>query len=109
MMQLVEDLNEYISKTEPWKLSKEEGQLETNSELHEICSVCLKSFRSISIFLTPIIPNLCENIANFYDEAEFRSFDAADHDVLKINSYKHLLKRIEQEDIELMLSSNKSG
>ena len=65
VMQLVEDLNEYISKTEPWKLSKEEGQLESNSELHEICSVCLKLFRSISIFLTPIIPNLCENIANF--------------------------------------------
>jgi len=109
VMQLVEDLNEYISKTEPWKLSKEEGQLEPNSELHEICSVCLKVFRSISIFLTPIIPSLCENIANFYDEAEFSSFDSAEYDVLKINSYKHLLKRIEQESIELMLNSNKEG
>ena len=109
VMQLVEDLNEYISKTEPWKLSKEEGQLEFNSELHEICSVCLKLFRSISIFLTPIIPNLCENIANFYDEAEFSSFDSAEYDVLKINSYKHLLKRIEQESIDLMLNSNKEG
>ena len=109
VMHLVEDLNEYISKTEPWKLSKEEGQLEFNSELHEICSVCLKLFRSISIFLTPIIPNLCENIANFYDEAEFSSFDSAEYDVLKINSYKHLLKRIEQESIDLMLNSNKEG
>ena len=109
VMQLVEDLNEYISKTEPWKLSKEEGQLESNSELHEICSVCLKLFRSISIFLTPIIPNLCANIANFYDEAEFSSFDSAEYDVLKINSYKHLLKRIEQESIDLMLNSNKEG
>ena len=109
VMQLVEDLNEYISKTEPWKLSKEEGQLESNSELHEICSTCLKLFRSISIFLTPIIPNLCENIANFYDEAEFSSFDSAEYDVLKINSYKHLLKRIEQESIDLMLNSNKEG
>jgi methionyl-tRNA synthetase len=109
VMQLVEDLNEFISKTEPWKLSKEEGQLEPNSELHEICSVCLKVFRSISIFLTPIIPSLCENIANFYDEAEFSSFDSAEYDVLKINSYKHLLKRIEQESIELMLNSNKEG
>ena len=109
VMHLVEDLNEYISKTEPWKLSKEEGQLESNSELHEICSTCLKLFRSISIFLTPIIPNLCENIANFYDEAEFSSFDSAEYDVLKINSYKHLLKRIEQESIDLMLNSNKEG
>ena len=109
VMQLVEDLNEYISKTEPWKLSKEKGQLETNSELHEICSVCLKLFRSISIFLSPIIPKLCESIANFYDEEEFSSFDSVEHDVLKINSYKHLLKRIEQEAIELMLSSNKEG
>jgi len=109
IMQLVEDLNEYISKTEPWKLAKEEGQLEPNSALHEICSVCLKLFRSISIFLSPIIPNLCESIATFYDEEEFRSFDLINQDVKKIKSYKHLLKRIEQEAIDLMLESNKEG
>ena len=107
-MQLIEEINEYISKTEPWKLAKEEGQLRSDSSLHEICSVCLKSFRALSIFLTPIIPNLCEKIAVFYDEESFNSFNLIEDDVLKIKSYKHLLKRIEQDSIDSMVSSNKA-
>lgn len=109
IMQLVENVNEYISKTEPWKLSKDEAQLKSNSSLHEICSVCLKSFRMISIFLSPIIPSLSEKIAMFYGEASFNSFALIEGDVLKIKPYKHLLKRIEQESIDLMLSSNKES
>ncbi len=109
IMQLVENVNEYISKTEPWKLSKDETQLKSNSSLHEICSVCLKSFRMISIFLSPIIPSLSEKIAMFYGEASFNSFALIEGDILKIKPYKHLLKRIEQESIDLMLSSNKES
>ena len=109
IMQLVENVNEYISKTEPWKLSKDEVQLKSNSSLHEICSVCLKSFRMISIFLSPIIPSLSEKIAMFYEEESFNSFALTEDDVLKIKPYKHLLKRIEQESIDLMLSSNKES
>ena len=109
IIQLVENVNEYISKTEPWKLSKDEVQLKSNSSLHEICSVCLKSFRMISIFLSPIIPSLSEKIAMFYGEASFNSFALIEGDILKIEPYKHLLKRIEQESIDLMLSSNKES
>ena len=109
IIQLVENVNEYISKTEPWKLSKDEAQLKSNSSLHEICSVCLKSFRMISIFLSPIIPSLSEKIAMFYGEASFDSFALIEGDILKIKPYKHLLKRIEQESIDLMLSSNKES
>ena len=109
IIQLVENVNEYISKTEPWKLSKDEAQLKSNSSLHEICSVCLKSFRMISILLSPIIPSLSEKIAMFYGEASFNSFALIERDILKIEPYKHLLKRIEQESIDLMLSSNKES
>jgi len=109
IMQLIEYLNEYISKTEPWKLAKEEAQLKSDSSLHEICSVCLKSFRSLSIYLTPIIPDLCEKIASFYGEETFDSFNLIDVDVLKTKFYKHLLKRIEQDSIDLMVNSNRLG
>ena len=108
IMQLIEELNEYISKTEPWKLAKEDQQLKSDSSLHEICSVCLKSFRSLSIYLTPIVPNLCEKIAAFYDEEIFNSFNLIQDDALKIKSYKHLLKRIEQDSIDAMVNSNRA-
>jgi methionyl-tRNA synthetase len=88
-------------------LAKKEAQLKPDSSLHEICSICLKSFRLLSIYLTPIIPDLCEKIASFYGEETFDSFNLIEVDVLKIKSYKHLLKRIEQDSIDLMVNSNK--
>ncbi|MBT3918405.1 MAG: methionine--tRNA ligase, partial [Nitrosomonadales bacterium] len=53
-----------------------------------------------------IIPNLCEKIALFYGEEFFDSFNLIEDDVLKIKTYKHLLKRIEQESVDLMINSN---
>ena len=43
------------------------------------------------------------------DEGYFNSFDLIEDDVLKIKSYKHLLKRIEQDSIDSMVSSNRAG
>ena len=56
----------------------------------------------------PIIPNLCEKIAAFYDEEIFNSFNLVQDDVLKIKCYKHLLKRIEQDSIDAMVNSNRA-
>ena len=39
----------------------------------------------------------------------FNSFDLIEDDVIKIKSYKHLLKRIEQDSIDSMVSSNRAG
>ena len=50
-----------------------------------------------------------EKIAVFYDEESFNSFNLIEHDVLKIKSYKHLLKRIEQDSIDSMVASNRAG
>ena len=38
----------------------------------------------------------------------FNSFNLIEDDVLKIKSYKHLLKRIEQDSIDSMVSSNRA-
>ena len=37
------------------------------------------------------------------------SFNLIEDDVLKIKSYKHLLKRIEQDSIDSMVSSNRAS
>ena len=47
--------------------------------------------------------------AVFYDEEFFNSFDLIENDIIKIKPYKHLLKRIEQDSIDSMVSSNRAG
>ena len=61
------------------------------------------------ILLPDIAGSIDEKIAVFYDEESFNSFNLIEGDVLKIKSYKHLLKRIEQDSVDSMISSNRAG
>jgi len=107
VMNHVETLNEFISSKEPWVLAKIEEQHRVNSELHQVCSTCLHTFRILSIYLTPILPELSSRIADFFNESAYDSFSSIEVGVVKINKFEHLMQRLDSIDIEAMVSSNK--
>ena len=102
----IESVNEYVNSKEPWVLAKNESNHNEKSTLHEICSASLMSFRLLSIYLSPVMPNLTGKVAEFFNEEEFLSLDRLINEPLSINKYEHLLKRIEQNDIDLMVKKN---
>ena len=103
VMSQVETLNEFISSKEPWVLAKDDDQQKVNSDLHQICSLCLHSFRLISIYLTPIIPELSSKIALFFNETPYDSFSVAKIEASQINKYEHLMQRLDIKNIEVMV------
>ena len=105
LMSFVEKLNEFISLKEPWVLAKNESQHIENSELHQICSVCLHAFRMIAIYMTPITPELSSKIAKFFNESPYDLFLSIEKEAIVINKYEHLMQRLELADIEGMLES----
>ena len=107
IMKQVEALNEFISAKEPWVLAKNEKQHVVNSELHQVCSNCLHIFRILSIYLTPIIPELSSRIADFFKETPYESFSNIEKEVIEINKFKHLMQRLDSKSIEAMIDSNK--
>ena len=64
------------------------------------------SYRLLSIYLSPVIHNLTGKVAKFFNEEEFLSFDRLTNEPKSINKYEHLLKRIDQNDIDLMIKKN---
>jgi methionyl-tRNA synthetase len=106
LMSHVEELNEFINNKAPWLIVKEENQCSSNSDLHQVCSLCIKSFRVLSIYLTPIVPELSTNISRFFGEEAYASFSRTQDDILIIKSYEHLLKRLERDDVDSMVSAN---
>ena len=102
----IENVNEYINGKEPWILAKDQKNNFAGSELHEICSVALLSFRSLCIYLSPILPELTSKVASFFNEEELNSINSFLNEPSLINTYEHLLKRIEQKDIDLMIQIN---
>ena len=102
----IESVNEYVNSKEPWILAKNESNHNEKSALHEICSASLMSFRLLSIYLSPVLPDLTGKVAEFFNEEEFLSFDRLINEPISINKYEHLLTRIEQNDIDLMIKKN---
>ena len=107
LMTQVELLNEFISQKEPWVLAKKEGQHKVNSDLHQICSTCLHAFRLVSIFITPVIPELTSKIALFFNESPYESFSDIETEANEINKYEHLIQRLDLKDIEAMIVTKK--
>jgi len=105
----VESVNEFVNNKEPWILAKDDAHKMNNSYLHEVCSAALQSFRLLSIYLSPIMPDLTKKIASFFNQEEFSSINNLLSDVTTIKNYEHLLKRVEQKDVDIMVESNKNN
>ena len=87
IMDLADDVNKYINEKTPWK--------KDINEAVSICSTSLNAFKIITIYLSPIIPNITKNAYKFLN-LENCSFDDVDIKLSgKINTYKSLLNRLE--------------
>ena len=88
IMDLADQVNKYINDETPWKK-------ETN-EAVDICSTAINAFKIITIYLSPVIPNLADNAFRFLNLKKDISFDDVDNLLSgQINNYKALLNRLE--------------
>ena len=105
IMAAADRINVAIADAAPWIIAKDESQRE---ELHDICSRALHGFYVLSILLSPVLPALTSQVArNLYGMD--RDFLWDDLKVLptKINTYQHLMTRIDPKKIEAMVEENK--
>ncbi|MBI5428964.1 MAG: methionine--tRNA ligase [Nitrosomonadales bacterium] len=108
IMKLCDTANEYIAIEKPWELAKQEGK---EQRLLEVCTTGLNMFRLLSIYLKPVLPELARNIENFLNVSPFQWSDAQDLLPKKhvINSYEHLMTRLDPKLIEAMVSANQES
>jgi methionyl-tRNA synthetase len=106
IMALADSANEYIAAQEPWKLSKQAGG---EAKTQAVCTLGINMFRAIMTYLKPVTPSLVKDAENFLGETlswsepiTFRSGD-------KINEFKPLLSRVEQDKVDAVLSASKEA
>ena len=99
IMDLADQVNKYINDETPWK--------KDSNEAVDICSSAINAFKIITIYLSPVIPNLADNAFRFLNLKKDISFDDVDNLLSgQINDYKALLNRLEpliiseEEDME---------
>ncbi len=107
VMALADLVNGYVDANKPWELAKQEGQ---DARLQEVCTVLINAFRLLTIYLKPVLPKLAEGVEAFLDVAPLSWSDA--QTLLlgkKIQTYQHLMQRIDPALIEKLIEANKQN
>ncbi len=105
IMALADKANRYIDEKKPWVMIKNEDQLD---EVQLVCTQGLNMFRSLMIYLSPVIPAVADGAKSFLGESNWRWADAS-APLLEatINKFTPLLKRIEPEQVQQMVEQSK--
>ena len=91
IMELADQVNKYINDKTPWKKDMDEAVI--------ISSTALNAFNILSIYLSPIIPNITKNAFNFLNSENFLFSDIDKILSNKINKYDPLLNRMDPIEI----------
>lgn len=107
VMALADDANRYIDEQKPWILAKDDTRL---SEVQAVCTQGINLFRSLMIYLTPVIPGVADDARAFLQEDAW-DWDAAGKPLLgtSISQFKPLLTRVEPEQIRNMVEQSKQS
>ena len=105
IMALADKANRYIDDRKPWVMIKDESGLE---DVQSVCTQGLNMFRSLMIYLTPVIPAVADSARAFLGEDEWRWNDAATPLLsATINKFKPLLTRVEPEQVQRMVEQSR--
>ena len=105
IMKLADKANQYIDEKKPWQLTKIEGN---EKEVHEITSLAINLFKVLMTYLKPVLPEMAKRSEEFLnvDSLNWSDIESplTNH---KINEFKVLMTRIEDEQIDQMVESSK--
>jgi methionyl-tRNA synthetase len=105
IMAIADAGNRYIDEEKPWLLVKNDARLD---DVQAICTQGLNLFRSLMIYLSPVMPGVAARARAFLGEDAWRWESAAEPLLgAKINVFEPLLTRVETERVNRMVEQSK--
>ena len=105
IMELADQVNAFVDSNKPWEIAKDPAR---EKDLQAVCSVTLESFRLLSLYLKPVLPNVASGVETFFSLPPMTWEDV--HTPLNsqnpIKAYQHLMSRVELPQIEALLAAN---
>ncbi len=107
IMALADKANRHIDENKPWVLIKDESHLD---QVQAVCTQGINMFRSLMIYLAPVLPDLAEKAREFLGEEQWHWRDASAPLLgTSINKFKPLLTRIEPDKVANMVEQSKGS
>lgn len=113
IMKFADEANEMIHELAPWEIAKDTSR---DKELQCACSLGIQLFYILSCYLKPILPETVKQIEGFLNCDPLTWPLLTDTQPVSslllpaghaINSYKHLMTRIDAKKIEALVAANK--
>jgi len=107
IMALADSANQFIDERKPWVLIKNKENLE---QVQQVCTTGINAFRSLCIYLKPVLPTLVAQAEAFLN-SEPLSWEDLQTPLYSttINKFKPLITRIEPEAIANMIEDSKES
>ncbi len=108
IMRLTDLANQYVDTNKPWELAKDSAN---NDHLHRVCTTALTLFRDLTLYLSPVLPRIAEQVEAFLNipplqwTGVFKPLPSGH----RINAYQHLMTRVEPKQIDALLAANKES
>jgi len=107
VMALADKANRYIEQKKPWAMAKDDSQA---PGVQAVCTQGLNMFRTLMIYLTPVLPEMAQQVQKLFNEGSW-DWQAANEPLLDhtISKYKPLLRRIENKQVERMVEQSRES
>ena len=107
VMALADKANRYIDEHKPWIMAKDEEQL-PNVQL--VCTQGINMFRSLMVYLSPVIPVVASGARDFLNEDSWHWRDASAPLLgTTLQKFKPLLTRVEADQVARMVEQSKES
>jgi len=105
VMSLADKANRYIENRKPWVMVRHADQL---NAVQAACTQGLNMFRTLMIYLTPVIPAVAADAQALFREDPWTWHDATTPLLAQsISRYKPLLTRVEQSQVDKMVEESR--
>jgi methionyl-tRNA synthetase len=107
IMYLADLTNIYIDRHKPWELAKNGSN---DQLLQEVCTASLNAFKTLIVYLKPILPKLAHDAETFLNTPNLIWDNAQELlSAHKISTYSHLAARIDPKQIAALLEEAKES
>jgi methionyl-tRNA synthetase len=107
VMSLADKANRYIDDRKPWIMAKDANSA---ADVQGVCTQGLNMFRSLMIYLTPVIPVVADGARAFLKQSGWRWQDASTPLLdAAVSQFKPLLTRVEPEQVQRLIEQSEES
>ena len=107
IMRMADTINEYVNDQEPWKVAKLDDQ---RDRLQTICTRSLQGFHTLSVLLSPLLPQLTSRVAReFFGMDRDFCWDDLGQPPKSVQPYQHLMTRVDPQQVADLVETNKQN